>query len=151
MLKAELKVTGGTHAGKLIPLAKSRFLIGRGEDCQLRPASEQISRHHCVFSTDEFTVRLRDLGSTSGTFVNGEQLHGEVVLKDGDTIPLVYILSRAAGEWKIINVVARGISDLALKRAEYTSIMSKDGFPTLMEKITEQIKKIEQKHIDAGT
>ena len=86
MLKAELKVTGGTHAGKSIPLAKQRFLIGRGDDCQLRPASEQISRHHCVFSIDDFTVRLRDLGSTNGTFVNGEQLHGELVLKHGDTV-----------------------------------------------------------------
>ncbi|MBT6157155.1 MAG: FHA domain-containing protein [Planctomycetaceae bacterium] len=86
MLKAELKVTGGTHSGKSIPLAKKRFLIGRGEDCQLRPASEQISRHHCVFSIDDFTVRLRDLGSTNSTYVNDSQLHGEVILKDGDKI-----------------------------------------------------------------
>jgi len=86
MLKAELKVTSGTHSGKSIPLAKQRFLIGRGEDCQLRPASEQISRHHCVFSIDDFTVRLRDLGSTNSTYVNDSQLHGEVILKNGDKI-----------------------------------------------------------------
>jgi pSer/pThr/pTyr-binding forkhead associated (FHA) protein len=86
MLKAELKVTGGTHAGKSIPLAKRCFLIGRGEDCQLRPASDQISRHHCVFSIDDFTVRLRDLGSTNRTYLNDSQLHGEVILKDGDKI-----------------------------------------------------------------
>jgi pSer/pThr/pTyr-binding forkhead associated (FHA) protein len=86
MLKAELKVAGGTHSGKTIPLAKKRFLIGRGEDCQLRPASEQISRHHCVFSIDEYTVRLRDLGSTNSTYINDSRLHGEVILKDGDKI-----------------------------------------------------------------
>ena len=86
MLKAELKVTGGTHSGKSIPLAKKRFLIGRGEDCQLRSASEQISRHHCVFSVDDFTVRLRDLGSTNSTYVNDSQLRGEVILKNGDKI-----------------------------------------------------------------
>lgn len=86
MLKAELKVIGGTHAGELIPLAKQRFLIGRGDDCQLRPASEQVSRNHCAFSIDDYTVRLRDLGSTNGTYVNDERLHGEVILKQGDRV-----------------------------------------------------------------
>ena len=86
MLKAELKVTGGKHAGQVIPLTRHRFIIGRGEDCQLRPASEQVSRHHCAFTVDDFTVRLRDLGSTNGTFLNGERIRGEVMLKSGDHV-----------------------------------------------------------------
>jgi hypothetical protein len=39
-----------------------------------------------VFTVDDFAVRLRDLGSTNGTIVNGERLQGQVVLKAGDHV-----------------------------------------------------------------
>ncbi len=85
MLSADLKVIGGRQNGKLIPLPK-KFLIGREQDCHLRPNSDLVSRHHCAFTLDEYTLRLRDLGSTNGTFVNGERLTGEAVLKQGDQV-----------------------------------------------------------------
>ncbi len=86
MISAELKVFGGKHAGQIIPLNRRKFLIGREQDCQLRPNSEMVSRHHCVFSIDDFSVRLRDLGSTNGTLVNGERIRKETILADGDRI-----------------------------------------------------------------
>ncbi|MBS0262677.1 MAG: FHA domain-containing protein [Planctomycetes bacterium] len=86
MLEVELRVLEGRQQGKSIPLTVRQFLIGREQDCHLRPNSELVSRHHCVFITDEFSVRLRDLGSTNGTFVNGERLQGQVVLKPGDRV-----------------------------------------------------------------
>ncbi|MCA9034338.1 MAG: FHA domain-containing protein [Planctomycetaceae bacterium] len=86
MIVAELSVVGGKHAGQIIPLNRRKFLIGREQDCQLRPNSEMVSRHHCVFSLDDFAVRLRDLGSTNGTFVNGNRIAKETVLSSGDHI-----------------------------------------------------------------
>lgn len=86
MVAAELKVVGGKHTGQVIPLNRRKFLIGREQDCQLRPNSEMVSRHHCVFSVDDFSVRLRDLGSTNGTLVNGERIRKETVLSSGDRI-----------------------------------------------------------------
>lgn len=86
MISAELKVVGGKHAGQIIPLNRRKFLIGREQDCQLRPNSEMVSRHHCVFSVDDYSVRLRDLGSTNGTLVNGDRIRKETVLADGDRI-----------------------------------------------------------------
>jgi len=86
MLKVELKVLEGRQAGKTIPLPLKQFLVGREQDCHLRPNSELISRHHCVFSIDDFSVRLRDLGSTNGTFVNGAKIEAPVTLKSGDRI-----------------------------------------------------------------
>ena len=86
MLQARLKVIGGKYDGQGIPLTSQKFLIGRESDCHLRTNSELISRHHCVFSVDEYAVRLRDLGSTNGTFVNGERVPGQVVLNPGDRI-----------------------------------------------------------------
>lgn len=82
----ELRVLNGSQGGSTIPLKEGKFLIGREHDCQLRPNSELVSRHHCAFTVDSFSVRLRDLGSTNGTFVNGERIRSTTVLKPGDRV-----------------------------------------------------------------
>jgi predicted component of type VI protein secretion system len=84
MLQAKLKVVGGRHHGKVIPLATRKFLIGREQDCHLRPNSELVSRHHCALWVDDFSVRVRDLGSTNGTYVNNQRVRGELMLGSGD-------------------------------------------------------------------
>ena len=86
MIQAELRIAAGNKQGSSIALPQGKFLVGREEDCHLRPNSDLVSRHHCVFTVDDFSVRLRDLGSTNGTFVNGERLKGAVVLKQGDRV-----------------------------------------------------------------
>jgi len=55
-------------------------LIGRGEDCDLRVESDFASAHHCVLLLDEFTLRLRDLGSKNGTFVNGRRVSASTII-----------------------------------------------------------------------
>ena len=86
MLQLSLKVIGGRHDGKQIPITGKKFLIGREEDCHLRPNSDMVSRHHCVFTVDEYSVRLRDFGSTNGTLVNGNRVKGEIQLSHADKI-----------------------------------------------------------------
>ena len=111
MIEAELHVIGGKHSGQVIPLNRRKFLIGRETDCQLRPNSELVSRHHCVFAIDEFSVRLRDLGSTNGTTVNGERLVKETTLSRGDRVVVgnlefeyrVPNLSSVAGEETVVS------------------------------------------------
>ena len=88
MLQAELKVMEGKHQGKSVPLNVKQFLVGREADCHLRPNSDLVSRHHCVFLVDDYTVRIRDLGSTNGTYVNGERIQGQVVLQPGDAVQI---------------------------------------------------------------
>ncbi len=78
-------------------------------------------------------------------------IKSDLYLKDEETIRLSYILSEVGGDWKIINVIAKGISDLAIKRAEYTSIMSKNGFDTLLDRISKNLEKLEKKHIEDET
>lgn len=85
-MQVALKVIEGKQTGTLIPLNREKFLIGREEDCQLRPNSDLVSRHHCVIAIDDFTVRIRDLGSTNGTFVNGQRITTQVVLKQNDQV-----------------------------------------------------------------
>lgn len=88
-MDARLRVLSGPHAGETIPIRRGKLLIGREEDCHLRPESEFVSRHHCVLLLDDYTLRIRDLGSKNGTFVNGRRVgSGETILLHDDTISI---------------------------------------------------------------
>lgn len=83
-MDVRLVVANGRYSGKSIRVTGSKFFIGRGEDCNLRPASDLVSRHHCVLILDDDYLAVRDLGSKNGTFVNGQRVRTETPLKDGD-------------------------------------------------------------------
>jgi pSer/pThr/pTyr-binding forkhead associated (FHA) protein len=82
----ELHVVSGDCTGKRIRMDFRRFVVGNERDCDLRPVSPLLSRHHCVFKRDEYAVRVRDLGSNTGTFVNGRRIQSEAILKPGDDV-----------------------------------------------------------------
>ena len=83
-----LKVVGGGHDGKLIAVNSDKFLIGRSEECQLRPKSESISRRHAAIVRKDGRILLIDLKSRNGTHVNDQLLDPSKakVLKNGDVI-----------------------------------------------------------------
>jgi phospholipid transport system substrate-binding protein len=71
----------------------------------------------------------------------GQRLVKTVLIKaNGEEIELDYILHRKNNQWLIINVVAEGVSDLSLKRADYTSYLKKNGFDALLKKLDEKIQ-----------
>lgn len=80
----KLKVNHGPSAGKEIKIPRAQFLIGRGDECALRPKSDAISRKHCLILVETNQVLLRDLGSKNGTYVNGDRVNGDRILKPGD-------------------------------------------------------------------
>jgi pSer/pThr/pTyr-binding forkhead associated (FHA) protein len=51
-------------------------VIGRANDCTIQLPTNfrfaEVSRHHCLLDIDPPAIRVRDLGSLNGTFVNGE-------------------------------------------------------------------------------
>ena len=61
-------------------------VLGRDSLCDLRLDDHAVSRRHAEIVVDEESVLVRDLGSLNGTFVNGEQLTGEIQLKPGDKL-----------------------------------------------------------------
>jgi hypothetical protein len=84
----ELQVISGSCIGQRIRMDFRRFVIGKERDCDLRPTSPLLSRHHCVFKRDEYALRVRDLGSNSGTFVNGRRIQNEAILQPGDDVTI---------------------------------------------------------------
>lgn len=83
-MAAVLIVIDGPNKGDRIAITGSQFIIGRERDCHLRSPSEMVSRHHCVLRQDDYTLRVLDLGSLNGTYVNGRRIQGEVILGHGD-------------------------------------------------------------------
>jgi pSer/pThr/pTyr-binding forkhead associated (FHA) protein len=75
----KLTVTQGTPHGKEYVFGeRTRCIIGRADDCDIQmPADYEhtdVSRHHCMLDIDPPSVRVRDLGSRNGTFVNGKKI-----------------------------------------------------------------------------
>ncbi|GLU49870.1 FhaA domain-containing protein [Nocardiopsis ansamitocini] len=62
-------------------------LLGRGTDCDLRLVDNGVSRHHAEIRVEDDEAVLVDLGSTNGTFVNGQQVK-RTRLSDGTRISL---------------------------------------------------------------
>ena len=82
----ELIVQTGKHRGRKLVLPQSEIYIGRDDDCQIRLTSSDISRRHCRLLCGKDSIRVRDLGSRNGTWVNNVMISEEVTLGPGDTL-----------------------------------------------------------------
>ena len=85
-MDVKLVIAGGKHAGQVIAVHTPRYLIGRAPDCQLRPASREISAHHCAVLVEQGRATIHDMNSATGTFVNEVRLKAPQELKNGDRI-----------------------------------------------------------------
>jgi len=74
VVHGKLKGKGGESAGLEVAISKARFVIGTADDCHMRCPSSVISPHHCEITVRDGKVRLRDLDSESGTFLNDERI-----------------------------------------------------------------------------
>ncbi|MGR8918753.1 MAG: ABC transporter substrate-binding protein [Gammaproteobacteria bacterium] len=92
-------------------------------------------------------------GYAGEQFVTGstEESRGATIVKtdlvksDGERIPMNYMLRKSDGAWRIINVVAQGVSDLSLKRAEYGAVIKAEGFDSLMNRLRDKVRQLGQK------
>lgn len=85
-MELKLRILEGRHAGQEMRVVKNKFLVGRAEDCHLRPNSEKISRYHSCITMENGRVTICDMGSKNGTLVNGVRIEDERELKAGDVI-----------------------------------------------------------------
>ncbi|WP_449406514.1 FhaA domain-containing protein [Nocardiopsis baichengensis] len=79
--------TAGQGMQQSFELTTPVTLLGRGTDCDLRLVDNGVSRHHAEIRLEDDEAVLVDLGSTNGTFVNGQQVR-RVGLVDGTRISL---------------------------------------------------------------
>ncbi|MCY2950993.1 MAG: FHA domain-containing protein, partial [Planctomycetota bacterium] len=66
-------------------LPKDITVIGRREDCDIRIPLGEVSRKHCRLIIEVETLRVEDMGSSNGTFLNGARVQ-EAVVQPGDAL-----------------------------------------------------------------
>jgi len=71
---------------KPFSVPSSTIVLGRRHDCDLQIPLASVSRRHCQLVLNNNTVKIRDLDSRNGTFLNGERINDETNLKAGDYI-----------------------------------------------------------------
>lgn len=96
-----LSVIGGPAKGLVFPLSKPRVVLGRSEADVLIDDPE-VSRWHCAIEVKNDLIRLRDLESTNGTFINQERVRAAELkhlaeFRIGSTIVLLTVTARLAG------------------------------------------------------
>jgi HD-GYP domain-containing protein (c-di-GMP phosphodiesterase class II)/pSer/pThr/pTyr-binding forkhead associated (FHA) protein len=85
--QASLILIDPKGGARVVDLETLPFRVGRLASNDLKIDNPYISRHHIEVTRDGATFQMRDLGSTSGTFVNDRQVR-RAKLKDGDRLRL---------------------------------------------------------------
>ncbi|PPD29185.1 MAG: hopanoid biosynthesis protein HpnM [Methylomonas sp.] len=125
----------------------ARIVVGKQWE-ELTP--DQQTKLEAVFSelsVSAYAHNFKDFSGESFSFVSEEETgRGGVVVHTNLQIPgekdvkFDYMMKKKDDSWQIINIIADGVSDLALKRSDYTSVLNREGFDALIAKIHEKIE-----------
>jgi hypothetical protein len=88
MAQFQFVMRSGPTPGVTFPLEGDQLTIGRDSSNAVAINDPEVSRKHSRLSFQGGKYVLEDLGSTNGTFVNGQRLAGPIVLKAGDVVSL---------------------------------------------------------------
>jgi phospholipid transport system substrate-binding protein len=100
-------------------------------------------------SVTTYASRFRDLRQGMFSIDGSEPLGDErwrvlatLTTADGDTVPFEYVLHDTGAGWKIVNILADNVSDLALKRAEYRRLLQDGSIDDLVAELERQTREV---------
>lgn len=82
----QLVMRTGPNPGKIFELNKAELYVGRDVNNDIVINDSEISRKHARILMQAGGFVLEDLGSTNGSFINGQRLMGPHVLRQGETL-----------------------------------------------------------------
>lgn len=123
MTDVQLKIVDGPDAGREFPIGGA-IVIGRDPSAGIVLEDSEASRRHAQVARRSSGVAIEDLGSTNGTFVNGEQISGERMLLGGEKVRIgttVLEVSVPVQATKIASVIPEEPDPGATKMAQVMS------------------------------
>lgn len=97
------------------------------------------------FGGEKFVVlKTEDLGSERSI------VHTQLVLPKDNPVSFDYVLRQAGGDWRVINVIADGVSDLAIRSSQYDRVIKDKGFDGLLVQLKGQNMKMKADCLQAA-
>src|SRR5438876_709075 len=94
-MDVRLVVEKGRARVREVRLRREETIVGRQKGSDLRIPSQEVSRRHCILSTQRGYLTVEDLDSANGTFLNGQRAEGKQVVRPGDRLrigPLTFVV-----------------------------------------------------------
>ena len=137
----------GERTGLEVVQQVARVAVGRNWK-QLTPAQQTaFTDAFTTVGIATYAANFREHGGEQFKILNEKPMdRGQVLVRstltrgDGGEVKFDYVMEQKEGRWMIINIIADGVSDLALKRAEYESVISKEGFDALYKSLLQKIE-----------
>jgi phospholipid transport system substrate-binding protein len=73
---------------------------------------------------------------------NKADVNSSLVNPDGENVQFLYKLAQSGGAWRIVDIHIKGVSQLSLTRAQFTSILKRNGYEGLVQSLQEKIKEL---------
>jgi len=127
--EAVAQIALGGHWKKLDQTQKLAF-IGTLTDLSIATYAAQFN----AYAGEKFQY-----GSSEETKADRVTVRYTMIVPNDKPIKFEYIVNQFGGRWQIINIIVDGISDLALKKAQYTSVIDREGFDSLLTKLSQKI------------
>nr|WP_236649505.1 EAL domain-containing protein [Rhodopirellula sp. SM50] len=110
-----------------LPIDEPEFTIGRKPGSSLKLNFKTVSGRHAILSANDGKLLLTDLGSTNGTYVNGERIQGQVTVDEEDLIHFAeapFRVLRQSPTGQSAGTIARNVCDEALALVQFDRMMS---------------------------
>jgi len=124
----------------------ARIVVGKEWEKLSEVQQQKLVDDFVRLSVASYAHNFKDYSGESFVFDSEEEtarggvvVHSTLIIPDDKSVKFDYMLKEKGTSWRIINIIANGVSDLALKRSEYTTILQREGFDALIAKINEKI------------
>jgi phospholipid transport system substrate-binding protein len=124
----------------------ARIVVGKEWEKLSETQQQKLTDIFIRLSVASYAHNFKDYSGESFVFDSEEEtarggmvIHSHLIIPNDKPVKFDYMLKEKGNSWRIINIIANGVSDLALKRSEYTSILQREGFDALISKINEKI------------
>ncbi|GAB4183207.1 MAG: ABC transporter substrate-binding protein [Wenzhouxiangellaceae bacterium] len=125
-----------------------RFIFGTRWSTFADTERSAFVRAFRTLSTANYAARFKRFRGESFRIIESDvdgqraRVRSELTKQDGATVTFDYLLISSDQGWRIVNIIAEGVSDLALKRTQYNSLFSRLGMSGVVEAMAEQQRQL---------